>query len=416
MGQIVPAGGKESLETCELRIQNCDTTAIDGGLTVLDGWSFSACGCLWGALPPPHVALLNSLFATTNRHSSGGLYTYAGHIGESLACRLGVERGMRHRQFDRAFTLVELLVVIGIISLLISVLLPSLNRARQQANLLSCQSNLHTIGQFLEIYATDNSGYPPAVYDGVEYTTFADTLTLMVSKTYATVAFPGQPANADQYEPAQDSLVFRDVDLPDALWYAHACSYIANIRVFGDVNGAGSKIWDPYNNLGYGGYKQRHLATIRRASEVMMVWCGDANINGGINYGCKYNYPESLDDYQMSGGANNIPDGHGLCYPNPAQSGFNTAWYANLISLGAALTTGAAPSSQITGSVTSSYLQAANSDYTNGTTGGVGGSDVNNMRFRHLKNTTCNFLFVDGHVESRLLGSVAAKDICLNPQ
>lgn len=59
------------------------------------------------------------------------------------------------------FTLVELLVVIGIIALLIGILLPSLNKSRQQANDLACQANLRSIGQALGIYAAEHRGWWP---------------------------------------------------------------------------------------------------------------------------------------------------------------------------------------------------------------------------------------------------------------
>ena len=65
------------------------------------------------------------------------------------------EKGMKVR---RAFTLIELLVVIAIIALLLSILMPSLRRVRNQSRAVVCQNNQKQWGSFFALFQTENDG------------------------------------------------------------------------------------------------------------------------------------------------------------------------------------------------------------------------------------------------------------------
>jgi prepilin-type N-terminal cleavage/methylation domain-containing protein/prepilin-type processing-associated H-X9-DG protein len=80
--------------------------------------------------------------------------------------RSGHPRRRCRRRCRGAFTLVELLVVTGIMAILIGILLPTVARARESARRASCLSNLRQVGMAMRFYAHDNRDQVPLGYRG----------------------------------------------------------------------------------------------------------------------------------------------------------------------------------------------------------------------------------------------------------
>jgi prepilin-type processing-associated H-X9-DG protein/prepilin-type N-terminal cleavage/methylation domain-containing protein len=95
---------------------------------------------------------------------SGLYFTGNRKMKSPLNSRLNV----KHHKKISAFTLVELLVVISIIALLLSILMPSLRKAREAAKVVVCKSNIHQISLGMLMYVEDNNLKLPPYCNGFE--------------------------------------------------------------------------------------------------------------------------------------------------------------------------------------------------------------------------------------------------------
>jgi prepilin-type N-terminal cleavage/methylation domain-containing protein/prepilin-type processing-associated H-X9-DG protein len=132
----------------------------------------------------------------------------------------------RHR---RAFTLVELLVVIGIIAILIALLLPAAVRARDAGRRSKCLSNMRQIGQALHAFVADNRGRLPAQANNVR--DFLDPEVRTTQPSYASLLLPYYgPAMKDIY--ACPSASDTTYNMEEAPTEHSAINYLGNAAVF----------------------------------------------------------------------------------------------------------------------------------------------------------------------------------------
>jgi prepilin-type processing-associated H-X9-DG protein len=277
---------------------------------------------------------------------------------------------------------------------------------------------LRNIGQWVSEYTAENKGYLPYGTGGIGtgngppsyiYWEWDDTLSLML----------GQPANPNA--PNQCLTTSSVLYDPEVNLYgsrsAHTCDYIANSRVLSDgamyPDNWGSPSTAATGQVGLfkGTYAApRAAASIQRSAEVAMAWDNRVNLQAGSVIGPN---PYPCND-SMEAWANDYPNYSGFAFPIPYYHTYSG--YGRRILLGGGNPTdGGLTSAALTGASLAGE-KYDNVDFTNPTwgTSDNGGQYQCEMRFRHINNTTCNILFVDGHVTSYVIGTVTAKMLCVN--
>jgi prepilin-type N-terminal cleavage/methylation domain-containing protein len=98
---------------------------------------------------------------------------------------------MKHTPLKRAFTLVEVLVTIGVIALLIGILVPAIGKALDRSRELASAVNLRSIGQMFEIYTGNAKGMYPAPVPGRMYPSFRPDIAVSMGHWQAANEWPG---------------------------------------------------------------------------------------------------------------------------------------------------------------------------------------------------------------------------------
>jgi prepilin-type processing-associated H-X9-DG protein len=310
-----------------------------------------------------------------------------------------IRLSQKHNDRSRmAFTLVELLVVIGIIALLISILLPTLGRARESANSVKCMANLHSMGEALYIYASDYQGSLPIgqIINGstitaggvnVVYTGDSTSWEILLAKElnkHAGNGYGDALTSSGSTSKGAYGIFVCPTAPPGASNGTSFTDYSSHPRLIPDMNGA-----DAYANAHAPAHSHTVTTTysrpykmthVKHSTDIMVFFDASVAPNGNFSSVGSASMQATVVGYALDDGAVSSPQGMTDDY--------------------------SVATNKTIGSATPISLEAGG----NGGTGGVSYNvnflnqdmpgNYGNIRFRHMNNKQANALMLDGHVQA----------------